>query len=549
MFKKKGVALGVNDFKTLLREDNYYIDKTNLIKEILEDKSAVKLFTRPRRFGKTLNMSMLKYFFDVKNAEENRELFNNLDIEKSEYIEEQGKYPVIFISFKDIKQKNWNGCLEAVGILIATLFKEYREIVKELDEFDYPVFMKYATQNASYEELKLSLKFLSDILYRYYKKEVVLLIDEYDTPIVSSYENGYYNEAMDLFRGMYSAGLKDNNSLKAGIMTGILRIAKEGIFSGLNNLAVYTILDNQYSEYFGLTEKEVKEALDCYGLEYDINKIKLWYDGYKIGKSEVYNPWSILNYLSRKEIEAYWVNTSNNYFINDLLKNASTNLFDELKSVFNNENIEKIIDKHSNLDVITNPQEVWQLLLYSGYLTVEEKLDMDLYRLRIPNEEIKTFFKKSFIDKFLGNMSSFKKMIDGLIKEDIAEYEKHLQDILTISMSYHDSDKSEEKFYHNLILGMILSLDGNYHVSSNRESGNGRYDLKIEPVIKNKAGYIFEFKTADSEIKLKEKAKEGLEQIKSKEYALEMRKNGTENILGLGIAFYKKKVKIVWKKV
>lgn len=546
---KKIISNGISDFKILIENNYYYIDKTSFIDEVGKNTGKTLLFTRPRRFGKTLNMSMLKYFFDIRESFENRKLFTGLNIENLPIMDEQGKYPVIFISFKDIKQKNKDNFLEATKILIANLFKEYRDIVKHLDEFDYPIFMKYATQNSSYEELKLSLKFLSDVLYRYYKKEVVLLIDEYDTPIVSSYENGYYNDAMDLFRGIYSACLKDNTSLKIGIMTGILRIAKEGIFSGLNNLAVYTILDNEYSKYFGLTEKEVKEALDYYELEYNLDKVKLWYDGYKMGNSEVYNPWSILNYLSRKEIEAYWVNTSNNYFINDLLKNASTSLFDELKSVFNNESIEKIIDKHSNLDLLTNPQEVWQLLLYSGYLTVDEKLDIDLYKLKIPNEEIKSFFKKSFIDKFLGNTSSFKKMIDSLISENIVDYEKYLEDILTISMSFYDSDKNEEKFYHNLILGMILSLDGNYHVSSNRESGNGRYDLKIEPKIKNKTGYIFEFKIANSENKLEEKAKEGLEQIKIKNYALEMKKNKVKNILGLGIAFYKKRVKIVYEKL
>ena len=542
MFEKKGLGIGIADFKSIREENRYYVDKSGFIEELLKDGAKVKLFCRPRRFGKTLNMSMLKNFFDIRK--DNAALFKGLKIEKSPYISEMGKYPVIFISFKDLKQRNWKDCLEAVGILIADIFKQYREISKTLDEFDYPLFMNYATKKSTSEELKVSLKFLSDILYNHYKKGVIFLIDEYDTPIVSAYENGYYNEAVDFFRGLYSTSLKDNNSLHMGMMTGILRIAKEGIFSGLNNLAVYTILDNEYSEYFGLTEQEVVEALNYYELDYNIKEVKEWYDGYKFGRSEVYNPWSILNYLSRREIDAYWINTSNNYFINDLLKNASTSLFDDLKDVFNNKSIERVVDKSSNLESMINPQEVWQLLLYSGYLTVEDKLDMDFYKLKLPNKEIKSFFKKSFIDKFLGNISSFRKMIDALLNENILEYEKHLQDILMISISYYDSDKNEEKFYHNLILGMTLSLDGYYFVNSNRESGQGRYDLILEPLQKNRAGYIFEFKIADSEKELVSKAKEGLKQIKDKKYDTELKRKGISKVISIGLAFYGKMVKV-----
>lgn len=541
----KKLPLGLTDFREIISENYYFTDKTMLIDEFLKDGAKVLLFTRPRRFGKTLNMSMLKHFFDIKNGKENRKLFNGLKVEKTESIEEQGKYPVIFLSFKDIKELNWEDCRFKTASILKSLYNEFvyvREKLNagELSEFDNIWLRK---PEGDYQN---ALKLLSSYLYKYYEQKVIILIDEYDSPIVSAYEHGYYNEAVNFFRGLYSSALKDNEYLQKGVMTGILRIAKEGIFSGLNNLIVNTILDENYSQYFGLLEDEVREALDYYRLEYKINEVREWYDGYKFGKTEVYNPWSIMNYLYRKELGAYWIGTSDNYLINELLDKAGTNLFDELKKIFSGDVIEKTLDSSTSLGYLTNPQEVWQLLLYSGYLKAEKRISLDKYILKIPNEEIKTFFEKSFITRFLGNIDYFHEMIKALIKDDMKNFAKYLNDMLFIRMSYHDGDKTEEKFYHNLVLGMIFSMLKDYEIYSNREAGYGRYDISVEPRDKERLGYIFEFKVAESVDQLEVKAKEALKQIEEKKYSVFMRENGVKNIREIGIAFCGKDLKVAF---
>ncbi len=326
-------------------------------------------------------------------------------------------------------------------------------------------------------------------------------------------------------------------------MTGILRVAKEWIFSDLNNITVYTVLDKEYSSYFGLTEKEVIEATHEYNVRDNIEQIKKWYDGYNFGGVEIYNPWSILNYLSRKRLDSYWVNTSNDYLIIDLLKNSNMDLFEDLKKVFYNGVTEQIIDIFSNMDNLKNSQEIWQLMLYSGYLTVEEKIDEITFKLRLPNYEVRTFFERAFIKKNFQNEGLFRKMIKSLLMEDIKSYENLLQEILLISMSYYDGSK-EEKFYPNLILGMILSLDSDYIILSNSETGYGRSGMALEPKDRTKQGYIFEFKTAENEKMLGDKVKEALEQIENKNYIVNMKNKGIKKIIKLGVAFYGKKVKV-----
>ena len=541
----KKLPLGLTDFSKIIKENYYFTDKTMFIDELLKDGAEVKLFTRPRRFGKTLNISMLKHFFDIKNGEENRKLFSGLKIEKTESFQEQGKYPVIFVSFKDIKEMDMKNCMRRIKNLLKDLYNENIFLRQHLDEVNKRDFEKiiFMEDNANYEE---AFKYLSKYLYEYYGQKVIILIDEYDSPIVSAYEYGYYNEAVSFFRGLYSSAMKDNQYLQVGVMTGILRIAKEGIFSGLNNLAVNTILDDNYSQHFGLLEDEVKEALDYYSLEYKIDEVKDWYDGYRFGKSEVYNPWSIINYIDAGRLGAYWVGTSDNYLINELLEKAGTNLFDELKSIFSGNMIEKTLDSSTSLSYLTNPQEVWQLLLYSGYLKAEERVDFDKYALKIPNKEIKTFFEKSFITRFLGNIDYFNEMIKSLKKDDMRKFAKYLNDLLFIRMSYHDGDKTEEKFYHNLVLGMVLSMVKDYEIYSNRESGYGRYDISVEPIDKSKLGYIFEFKVAGSIADLETKAEEALKQIAEKKYSVTMLNNGIKNIREIGIAFCGKDLKVAF---
>ncbi|KDE69300.1 9-O-acetyl-N-acetylneuraminate esterase [Fusobacterium necrophorum DJ-2] len=546
----KLLPIGITDFKEIMESNCYYIDKTQWIEELLQDGAKVKLFTRPRRFGKTLNMSMLQYFWDISNKEENRKLFQGLKIERSPYMEEQGKYPVIYMTLKDMKYGTWEEILEEMRFLVSELFYSYQFLLKDLNEFDIPLFKNIIMKKANISELSNSLKLLSRILKNYYQKKVVILIDEYDTPIVSAYEHGYYEEAISFFRIFYSAALKDNSNLQLGVMTGILRVAKEGIFSGLNNLVVYSILDEKYSSSFGLTETEVEETLEYYQLEYNMEKVKEWYDGYLFGNTEIYNPWSILNYISNRKLEAYWINTSSNGIINQVLETAGrtgSNIFQKLEMLFQQKTIVQRINKASDFHDLVNMDEVWQLFLHSGYLTVSEKKQDSMYELCIPNKEVYTFFQESFIQKFLGNYTTFTSFIHFLEESKIEELEKSLEEILLSSVSYFDFHGEQEKFYHMFMIGLVASLQERYYIKSNRESGEGRYDISLEPKDRRKAGLLLELKVAKSEEELEKKAKEALEQIESKKYTAEMKEREISNILGLGIAFYGKKVKIAQK--
>ena len=484
MFDKKGIALGVDDFKKIINENCYYIDKTKFIENITKDKAEVKLFTRPRRFGKTLNMSMLKYFFDVENKEENRKLFDGLYIENSPVIEEQGKYPVIFISMKEIQASNFESCIETIKILLENLFKNFRFLLKELDELDKPTFMKYATQQISTEEAKKGLKVLSDLLSNYYNEKVVVLIDEYDSPLIAAYEHNYYDEAVLFFKGLYGNVLKTNLNLKMGVMTGIVRVAQAGIFSDLNNLIVYTILDKEYSEYFGLTEDEVTKGLDYYDLEYNIEKVKEWYDGYKFGATEVYNPWSILNYISRKELKAYWINTSSNVVIKEMLKNSGSDVFKILEDLFSKRDVSVIVSDNIALGKQLAQSEVWELLLFSGYLTVKEKVSQKEYLVRIPNQEILSFFKDTFLTILFGELTIVKNAVDALLNKDIDRIKEIIEKLVLNAMSIFDTDKRYENNYQLLLSGFFYALDGVYLVYPNTESGYEEPILFLKLLIK-----------------------------------------------------------------
>lgn len=398
----KKIPIGISDFKVLIENGYYYFDKTKFIPNIIEEFGKSLLFTRPRRFGKTLNMSMLRYFFDIRNAEENRNLFKDLYIEKTSNIEYQGQYPIIYLSLKDLKLNSFEETIEEIKNLIAELYEEHIYILENLSSFNKNIFNHVLNRNANMVELRNSLKFLSKILKDFYGKNVVLIMDEYDTPIVSAYEYGYYDEIITFFRPFLSSVLKDNEHLQMGIMTGILRVAKEGIFSGLNNLSVYTILDDKYSDFFGLTENEVEKSLLDFQMDYRIDEVKSWYDGYKFGETEIYNPWSILNFLSSKKLESYWINTSDNFLIKKILGNSDDSIREELREIFNYRFIEKSIDKASNMIDVNNTKEIWQLLLFSGYLTIGKKTEttIDSYLLKVVNKEVHNFFQKIFIDNY-----------------------------------------------------------------------------------------------------------------------------------------------------
>ena len=543
----KKIPIGLSDFKKLIEGNYYYFDKTNFIDEIIKDGSEVKLFTRPRRFGKTLNMSMLKYFFDVKEAEENRKLFKNLYIEKTENFREQGQYPVVFLSLKDLKADNWESMVNYLKVLISNLCLENRYLLKNLDSFDKALFENYINKNAKIESLKDTLKFLTRILYEKYNKKVIILIDEYDAPLVSAYHNKYYDNAKDFFKTFYSSVLKDNTYLQMGVMTGIIRVIKAGIFSDLNNLSTYTILSDFYPNCYGLTEEEVKKALIDYNLEYEMGDVKDWYDGYRFGKSEVYNPWSILNFLHAKELRAYWVDTSGNDLINDVLKIVRKDIIRDLKKLFDGEGLKQNLSGTSDLSRLLSEEEIWELMLFSGYLTVEEKIDEDYYILRLPNKEVRRLFKRTFIERYFGRGNKLTDLMEALTENRIDDYEETLQDILLKSVSYNDTKKGNEAFYHGFILGMSLYLEGEYIVKSNIESGLGRYDVSIEPKNKDKRGYILEFKATDNVDKLKEISKEALKQIEEGKYFSTLKQTDTKEILYLGIAFCGKQIKVSYK--
>ena len=543
----KRLAIGVSDFKKIIEGDFYYFDKTKFIEEIIKDGSEVKLFARPRRFGKTLNMSMLKYFFDIENKEENKEIFKNLYIEKTEAFKEQGQYPVIFLSLKDLKALTWEQMEKTIKSTISRLFSEYKYLLNDLDKFDTLTFENILLKNTELEDLKEALKFLTRILYEKYNKKVVVLIDEYDSPLVSAYINGYYEKAKDFFKTFYSTVLKDNSYLQMGVLTGIIRVIKAGIFSDLNNLRTYTILSEMYTNSYGLTEEEVVKSLKDYGIEQEISNVKDWYDGYKFGDSEVYNPWSILNFLRFKELRAYWVDTSGNDLIKDVLKNITKNTIEALERLFNGEGLKQNISGTSDLSKLLSEDELWELMLFSGYLTVEEKIDHKNYILRLPNKEIKELFRDTFLEKYFGRGSKLLYLMEALTENRIDEYEERLQEILLTSVSYNDTKKGNEAFYHGLIMGMGLYLEGEYITKSNIESGLGRYDFVIEPKNKAKRAYIMEFKATDSIENLEEVSKEALEQIENKKYDVSLKQNGVKDITYMGIAFCGKQIKISYK--
>ena len=544
--RKKRLPIGISDFKRIIEESYYYVDKTGLISSILKDGANVNLFTRPRRFGKTLNMSMIRYFFDFEDREENKKLFDNLNISESEYASEQGKYPVIFVSFKNIEEDEWEDCNFEIKNLINKLYNDFEFIRKNLNQSELMEFDKIWLKQEG-ADWKNSLKNLTKYLYDYYgKKKVVVLIDEYDTPIIQSYQAGYYKKAISFFKRFYGEALKDNEYLQFGIMTGILRIAKEGIFSGLNNLKVNTIFSEKYSEFFGLTENEVIRAVKYYELEYELEEVKKWYDGYQFGDSEIYNPWSIINFLSAGQLRPYWIGVSGNKLIDEMLDEGNKEIFDDLGKLFNKEKIYKEINDYSEFTF--DMDDIWQLFLYAGYLTIGGKKVDNEYPIRIPNNEILEFFENRFIARFIRKTQKFTNIIKDLKKGKIEEFAKGLQDEILSSLSYFDTDK-DEKYYKVFLIGIFIVLGNDYIRLSERESGYGRADLVLEPKNKENPAYIFEFKVASNEEEMENYAKEGFGQIREKEYDVELKNRGVKEIIYIGLGFYRKKLRMKYEKM
>ena len=554
--RKKAVPVGIEDFERIINEDYYYVDKTMLIEKLLINRVPVTLFARPRRFGKTLNMSMLKYFFDVKDKEENKKLFENLKIYDNEYMSEQGKYPVIFISLKDLKEDTWEECIESIKDTMYKIFNEYSFLREKLNVVEKRQFDKIWEITGNERNFKTSLLDLSNYLNKYYGEKVIILIDEYDASIINAFDKGYYNEAINFFQTFYSSALKTNNSLKYGILTGITRIIKEGIFSGLNNLYVNTVLSKDYSEYFGLLESEVIEMVEYFDMEYKIEEVREWYNGYIFGESKVYNPCSIVNYVREKEIKAYWANVSGNTLLENMLDNAGESVYDDLKRFTDGESIEKYISDGTTIkSLLNNDDEIWQLLLYSGYLTKDEKqkkIDItseytDVYNLRIPNKEIRKYFGNMFLNRFFGTEVKTNTLIKALENGDIKKFEKTLGEIMINMLSHFDLDKEMEKIYQVFMIGLVGFLMGKYEIISNDESGYGRYDLAMIPIKSNEKAYLMEFKISKTKKGMEEKAQKALKQIDEKKYDTKLKARGIKNILKIGIAFYGKEVKVVFK--
>ena len=553
---KKAAPVGVENFERIIKDGYYYVDKSLLIEKILENRTPVTLFTRPRRFGKTLNMSMLKYFFDVENKEGNRKLFENLKISNSKYMSEQGKYPVIFISLKDLKENSWEECLESLKDIMYKVFNEYEFLKEKLNFVEKRQFDKIWEMTGNEKNFKTSLLDLSKYLNKYYSKKVIVLIDEYDSPIINAFDKGYYNEAIEFFQVFYSSALKTNDSLKYGILTGITRIIKEGIFSGLNNLYVNTVLSKNYAEYFGLLESEVIEMLDNFNMKYKIEKVRSWYNGYLFGNEQIYNPWSIVNYLREKEIKSYWANVSGNTLLENMLDNAGESVYADLKRFTDGESIEKYISDGTTIkSLLSSNDEIWQLFLYSGYLTKAEKqreIDVtsdytNVYNLKIPNREIRSYFGSLFLNRFFGTEVKTNILIKALENGDIRKFEKTLGEIMINMLSHFDLDSEMEKIYQVFMIGLVGFLMGRYEIISNNESGHGRYDLAMIPIKSNEKAYLMEFKISKTEKGMSAKAEEALKQIDEKKYDTRLKARGIKNILKIGIAFYGKSVKVVSK--
>ena len=541
------IAIGVSDFRNIIANNCFYVDKTKFIEELVNDMTAVHLITRPRRFGKTLNLSMLKYFYDIEGNTENRKLFDGLYISNFLAMSEQGKYPVIFLSFKDVKADSSLEMRENIAILMKNLYDKFEYIREKLNqsnlmEFD-EIWLKKDNAN-----LRGALLNLCSYLKEYYNQDVILLIDEYDTPMVSAYEHGYYDEIKMFFTTLYGSALKENPALKKAVLTGIMRISKENIFSGLNNVKVNSILEDDFAEYFGITEKEVEKSLIEYGLEERLPEVQKWYNGYIFGGVRVYNPFSITNFLDRKKIMPYWVNTSSNTLINKVLKEASSSIFEELSKLFQRETINKTIDVYSNFNELKNTEQIWYLLTNAGYLTPVEEIDFGKYSIRIPNEEVHYFFERDFIRNFLGSVDNFDRTLSYLLEGDFDNFTYELENIMLNSVSCFDfNSNSKESHYHVFILGMLLGLRRRYYIHSNREGGRGRYDLVVEPMDKSKNGLVIEFKVAKEKEELEKASEEALAQIEEKRYYEGLRDRGVERIILVGISFYQRDFKLQGK--
>ena len=541
----KLLPTGIENFKTMIDKSAYYVDKTNFIEDVLNEQ--VVSYTRPRRFGKTLNMSMLYYFFSIKEKE-NAYLFDGLNISKNkDALKHQNKYPTIFISLKEMKSLTFDAQISSFSNVIYELLEKNLEILSsdQLSDTTKDILNKLHNRSSCIEDLKISLRVITNALYTYYQQKVIVLIDEYDVPLQAAYQNNYYEEMVEFLRSVFSSALKTNDVLEKGVMTGCLRISKESIFTGLNNFTAYSVLNNISSEFFGFTELEVKQLLKDYNLSEKMDEVKEWYDGYQFGNKEIYNPWSTLMYVknitqdvSFKPI-SFWANTSGNDLVVKYIQNGDKKLRKEFDVLMSGQSLIKYIKPELTYREMDNINNIYSFLLLTGYLKVIKDRGENQYELIIPNKEVYEIYKQSFMSYFEDYTTSKKnELYQELVDGDAKKVNLLLNDILLRSISYFDN---QESFYHGFLVGLL----NDYEVVSNKESGNGRFDVCVLP--ENILGTIvlIECKHSISEDNLIDDAKEGARQIVEKKYLEEHRFKKYENAIGYGISFYKKQCYVV----
>jgi hypothetical protein len=580
--KKKKLPIGVSDFKDMVTGNYYYVDKTLFIKEIIDSGDKILLLPRPRRFGKTLNLSMLGYFYDCcpaawepdsnlqppfsaketrsrRSTDTYKHLFDSLAISGAgrEYLDKMGRHPVIFLTFRLLKEKTWKACLGKIKDLIQDEYARHYYLLEsqKLMPHERDYFQKIMDLKGDEGNYENSLGKLLVFLSRFYNKRAVILIDEYDAPVHAGFTYGYYDDVINFMRNFLSGGLKDTDQyLEKGIVTGIMRIAKESIFSGFNNPGVYTLLSEDFSEYFGFTEEEVEIMLRDFDLLDMYDRVQLWYNGYRFGSRVIYNPWSIINFLRSKEKELlpYWLNTSDNQIVETLLTSGGIELKEELEQLIRGEAIEKVIDENIILKNIAHREDLlWSFLLMGGYLKQTAKRrhaasGKFFYTLSIPNEEVKTTYT-AIIDNYFSAKIEKKKleiMLKALIAGNIKLFEKMLKMIVLAVFSYHDFANEPEKVYHALVAGMLVWITDTHEIKSNRESGYGRYDIVIIPKDPTQTGYVIEFKSVDQDENetVDSAIKAALAQIEEKKYETELKERGIKQIKKLAIAFSGKEV-------
>lgn len=541
----KLLPTGIENFKTMIDKSAYYVDKTNFIEDVLNEQ--VVSYTRPRRFGKTLNMSMLYYFFSI-NEKENSYLFDGLNISKNkDALKHQNKYPTIFISLKEMKNLTFDAQISSFSNVIYELLEKNLEILSsdQLSDTTKDILNKLHNRSSCVEDLKISLRVITNALYTYYQQKVIVLIDEYDVPLQAAYQNNYYEEMVEFLRSVFSSALKTNDALEKGVMTGCLRISKESIFTGLNNFTAYSVLNNISSESFGFTELEVKQLLKDYNLSEKMDEVKEWYDGYQFGNKEIYNPWSTLMYVknitqdvSFKPI-SFWANTSGNDIVVKYIQNGDKKLRKEFDLLMNGQSLVKYIKPELTYREMDNINNIYSFLLLTGYLKVIKDRGENQYELVIPNKEVYEIYKQSFMSYFEDYTTSRKgELYQEFVDGDAKKVNLLLNDILLRSISYFDN---QESFYHGFLVGLL----NDYEVVSNKESGNGRFDVCVLP--ENILGTIvlIECKHSISEDDLIDDAKEGARQIVEQKYLEEHKFKKYENVIGYGISFYKKQCYVV----